>query len=373
MFASKSRARLAKVAATVAATALLATGCAGVQETGGEQLNLQFNSFLGPTTPQAKAMQWAWAELAERSNGTINVEEFWAGALVNGPDTMSAVAEGRIDLGHMTVLYNPAQLPLSQVIAIPFVTDDVSKVAEIYTELYENNADYKAEWDKQGVVPVMFLGVPAGAVGGKDKIEGPEFFKGKNVRSSGYVAQGLQLLGANPVALQSPEVYEAIQRGTVEAWANNILDTAIGDQSLHEVAPWVADAGLGLYTVNAVLISKTRWESMTDEQRKLVKEIAAEAATMAVNELASFDDAACEKLLSVGGGATKWSDDKVKQWSDLVGTSALDAWKKDVQAAGVDPEGFYADYMAAVEKANAGSTYVNGIARCAEKTAAAGR
>ncbi len=358
-----------RIAATVAVAALALTGCGGIQGGGGESgtLSLQFNSFLGPSTPQALAIDSIFTQVEEGSEGSVAIERFWGGALVAGPDTLGAVAQDRVDIGHMTVLYNPAELPLSQVIGIPFVTQDNSNVASIFTELYETNDAYRAEWESQGVVPIYFIGVPASAVGGPTPITGPEWFAGKDIRSTGYVAAALQQLGANPVALQSTEVYEAIQRGTVDGWANNILDTAIGDQSLQEVAPWVADAGTGLYTVNALVMSTSQWESLTDEQRTLFEDLRDTLNDEALSELEVLDDAACDLLIEAGGGATEWDAEQVQAWSDIVGDSALDSWRSDVTSAGVDADAFYDQYMQLIEE-QTDPDFVDGISRCAERS-----
>lgn len=365
---SNFRALRRTLAASAVVSGLVLAGCSGVQGSDSDTaLELQFNSFLGPGTPQAIGMQWLWDEVEEQSEGSMSIEQFWGGALVNGPDTLEAVAQGRVDLGHMTVLYNPSQLPLSQAIAIPFVTDDVSNVAAIFRELYETNDEYHAEWDAQGVVPLFFLGVPASAIGGKTEITGPEWIAGKSIRSTGYLADAVQALDGTPVALQATDVYEAIQRGTADGWTNNILDTAIGDQSLDEVAPWVADAGTGLYTVNAVVVSKTRYESFTDEQKMMFADIAEGLDDHALDALDEADNSACEKLIAAGGGATAWTPEQIESWKSLVGDSALESWKSDVQSAGGDPEGFYDAYSTLIQERTS-PDFVNGIERCVETT-----
>src|SRR5690606_3702872 len=116
--------KIATGAALAAVAGLLLAGCAsndggnnnGENGNGGEVVRLQFNSYLGNTTPQAQAIENFLSSVEERSNGTIEIERFWEGALLDGPSTLSGIASGRADIGHVATIYNPSELPLTQVV-----------------------------------------------------------------------------------------------------------------------------------------------------------------------------------------------------------------------------------------------------------------
>src|SRR5690606_22954369 len=240
-----------------------------------ETIKLQFSSFLGPSIPQSVAIEWMFDQIEERTNGAIEIERFWEGALLEGPATLQGVADNRADLAYTTASYNPSQLPLTMVISVPFITQDVPALQHTYTELYETNADFKAEWDATGVMPLVFIGVPPVATAATTEITGPDWFNGKSIRATGYTGNAIQAMGGNPVALGIAEVYESVQRGLIDGYTSNTFDN-IPPLSLEEVAPYITDIGLGAYTVNSIIMHPDAWAEIPEEYQKIITEVAGE-------------------------------------------------------------------------------------------------
>src|SRR5690606_15512790 len=136
-------------------------------------------------------------------------------------------------------------------------------------------------------------------------VEDYAWLAGKTLRASGYIAEALQKAGGNAVGLPVVDVYEAIQRGTIDGYTNMILDT-VPVLSLQEVSPWIAETGLGLYTVNTLSINKNKWDSLSDEHKQIFEDVADRWQEYYLDQLTEVEDAACQLLIENGGGSTVW-------------------------------------------------------------------
>lgn len=367
---------IAAVGGVVAATAMFVactTGTAGndAAEDGGpagETVNLQLATYLGPTAPPAIAIQWAADELNSRSDGAINVEIFFAEALLKGPDIVSGVAQDRADMGLATMSYNPGELPLTQVTSVPFQNEDALALTAALQTLWENNEDFKAEWERTQTQPLSFLGAPAGIVSSDEDIPGVDWFQGKNIRATSYTANALQAIGANPVGITLGEIYEAMERGTIDGYASMLMDT-IMSASLQEVSPWVADTGIGTYAGNVVVINPSVWEGLSDANKAIFEEVFAEFDEEYLSIVSGIEDETCDALIAEGGGVTIWPDSEKEKWKDAVGDSVLEDWRSKSQQTGLDEaavDAFWEDYQTALEENQSGDSK-SGMERCAER------
>lgn len=366
--------RMTTVAGGLLAAGALLVGCGGTPsapsgtdgtDSADQQVNLQLATYLAPTAPPAIAMQWAVDELNARSDGSINVEIFFAGSLLEGPDILSGIAQGRADMGLLTMSYNPGELPLTQATAVPFQNDDADALSAALNDLWAENEPFQEEWTKNGVHPLTFIGAPTGIVSAKEPIPNIEWFKGKNIRATSFTANALSAIGANPIGITLGEIYEGMERGTVDGYASMLMDT-ITSASLHEVSPFVTATGLGTYGGNVVLISPATWDRLSGAQQDVFNEVFGEFPEHYMNTYSAIEDETCDALIEAGGGVNVWSDAETQRWSDAVGTSVLDAWRDSVNRVGLDADAFWDAYQTSLAD-NQSADFMSGMARCAAR------
>jgi TRAP-type transport system periplasmic protein len=357
-------------AGAVMATAALLVGCSapangGNGSEGAESVDLQLATYLGPTAPPAIAIQWAADELNARSDGEINVEIFFAGSLLEATDILTGVAQNRADMGLMSPPYNPGELPLTQSSAVPFQNDDAHALSAAWLDLWENNEAFQQEWTNSGVHPLSFIGAPTGIVSAQEPIESIDWFQGKNVRATSYTANALETVGANPVGITLGEIYEGMERGTVDGYASMLMDT-ITSASLHEVSPYVTSTGIGTYTGNVVMISPTVWDGLSPEHQAVFEEVFSEFPEHYLETYSGVEDEVCEALIEAGGGVNIWDESETQRWEDAVGDSVLNDWRDTVSGAGLDADAFWSDFQAALD-ANQRDDFESGMERCAAR------
>jgi TRAP-type C4-dicarboxylate transport system substrate-binding protein len=352
--------------------ALVLTGCSGVN--GGDSAGsgdgsipstrLQLATFVGPQTPYGAAIETFVDEVSEISDGAVEIEVFWEGSLLNGPDVLTGVADGRSDLGFSNANYSPAELPLSQLISVPFLSSDVVATQDAFAELYETNPDYTNEWSSLGVRPLAFQSVTPMVMLGETVPEDVDWLSGKTVRATSVMGNAVQAAGGNAVALALNELYESAQRGLIEGAASLNFGT-IPSISLEEVMPHVADPGTGIYSQTTLIVNESTYEGLDESVRAVLDEASAGFNGAYLEQLAIFDAETCEVVLDAGGSVTRWDEEQTAEWQDLLGDSIVETWKEAASASGADVDAFYDEYLALIDQP-ADSDYVDGVAACAD-------
>jgi len=344
--------------------------CAGVMFGGAEsafaqEYNLKFASYIGQGAAQSKAQEWWAQEVEKRTDGRVKVKFFYQGALLPAADIMPGIAEGRADLGYTAPAYHPAEMPLSSVAGVPFITSNAEAQMKTFYELYERNEAFRAEWQKQGVHVLFVNPLSENIVGMVEPTKTAEDFKGKSIRGLGYINQVLEIIGANPVAIAAPEIYEALQRKTIDGYSGFAFEVVTA-LKLHEVAPHTIATGTGNYVFAVTPITMTLWESMPEDIKKVLTDVSLEYQTKIVEILRETEDEVCKAIKDSGGTVSVLSDADVESIRTQVGEQINDKWVADATARGVDAAAFFKDYRETLAKYEKEATYVSGVKRCAE-------
>lgn len=359
IFAMKALKMLAGGAAL--AVALAGATAAFAQET----YNLKFASYIGKGAAQSKAIEWWADEVKKRTDGRVRIRIFYQGALLPAADIMKGVGEGRADLGYVANAYHPAELPLSSVVGVPFITSNAEAQMRTFQDLYAHNDAFRNEWEKQGLHVLFFHPLSENIVGMREPVKSADDFKGKSIRGLGYINQVLEIIGANPVAIAAPEIYEALQRATIDGYSGFAFEVVTA-LKLNEVAPHTIATGTGNYVFAATPITKSLWEKMPDDIRQVLTEVSNEYTGKVIEILKQTEDEVCAAIKEKGGTVSVLSETDVANIRAEVGDAINKRWVADASARGVDAGAFFEDYTATLAKFEKEATYVSGVKRCAQ-------
>jgi len=352
----------AKLTALLGAAAILgAAWPADAQQT----YRFRFASYIGKGAAQSQASEWWTQELERRTEGRIRVQFFYQGALLPATDILRGIADGRADLGYVANAYHPAELPLSSVVGLPFVTSNAEAQARTFAELYKRNDAYRAEWEKQGVHVLLVHPLSENILGMRQPTADVAALKGKRIRGLGYINQVLQIVGANPVAIAATEVYEALQRGTIDGYSGYAFEVVTA-LKLHEVAPHTIGTGTGNYVFAVTPITKSTWDRMPADLKTIVTEVSDQYISKFAEFLVASENEVCAAIKKAGGTVTVFADADVAKLKTEIGDQIHKLWVRDASARGAAAEPFLADYLATLKKYEAQSTYVPGVKRCAD-------
>jgi TRAP-type C4-dicarboxylate transport system substrate-binding protein len=133
----------------------------------------------------------------------------------------------------------------------------------------------------------------------KKPIRTMDDLKGLKVRSFGAIyPKILQKLGAVPVNIPFHEVYEGLQRGTVDA-ALTSYGAAFAYKNF-EVAKYLSDISFGADAVYATYINLDLYNSWPQNLKNLFNEIVKEAEAMSDQALNGFDQWALSGMQKAG-------------------------------------------------------------------------
>jgi TRAP-type C4-dicarboxylate transport system substrate-binding protein len=360
--------------------ALIAAGCGndgaeapGTQDedAASEEIDLTYASFVGEDDSFAQQAQWFMNEVTQRTNGRVQFEQFWAGSLLPAEEIFEGIKSGRVDAGHVANVYSPSELPLSQ-ITVPFISTNGEAVTRTLEDLYQEHDAFRAEWEDQGAKVLAFGIVGNATLGMAKPVAGLEDLQGARLRAVGLTGVALQAVGVDPVALPAPDIYESIQRGVVDGYAGLPFQTAI-QLGMAEVAPHMLETGMGVFALVGVFtISTDTWESLPSDVQEVMVDVGKETTDVGVDILNAVNEEACDQLIDSGGSVTVVPQDKAEEWrNDVFQDPILTTWRKDAQAAGVDPqvvEDFEEAFFERLERYEAESNFVDGFTACARRS-----
>jgi TRAP-type C4-dicarboxylate transport system substrate-binding protein len=315
--------------------------------------------------------EWWIAEVETRSNGCVLIEAFFGGSLLGGAQIFDGLIDGIIDIGHVSQSRVNASLPFWGVTGLPFLTTDPTATQRAISELLASNEEFAAQFERLGLKPLYVKPIPTEVSGFSSPVTTLADFNGLRLRGLGRWANAAYAaLGADLVDVNSPEIFEATQRGTINGWTQQTLDIAVGN-SLHEVAPYFVDAGIGTVFPVGNVMRLESFNALSPELQALIEQINLEYVEASVANAAAIESGFCDTLLASGGSVTVIPAAEVDAWKANVQADIIALWTESVvELTGVDRavvEQFYNDYVEAVRRYEAESTYVNGLRACAER------
>lgn len=333
---------------------------------GGEPKTLKFGYHTGEQTPIGQVWAWWMDEIEKRSDGSIKFDRYWDGTLVKGTDMIEALGDGRVDVTQVMPTLFTQQFPVTAVGELPFETSNSPALSETMREVSNADGPLREEWTKQKLIPLGWAIGSSSALTTKDPVATVADLKGKRIRGNDRQSRVLKAAGANVINMELAEVYGSLQRGLING-VYGVPFGFIGPLKYAEVAKNFTDTGMGAASVNALAVSEKRWNSLSDEQKKVIEEVNLEVPAKVGEMDAKFDALSCDVVKEEGGKLFVFDETEVGKLKAAGYQQVLDEWKKNVSDKGVDVDAFHTDYQAKLKAAEGKfPDYRTGVAACAE-------
>ena len=240
---------------------------------------IQFNAnvFYEQTVPMSGAGYGEWSKILEKeSNGTLKAKVFYGGVLAPPKASLTAVADGLAEVGHIPAMYTPSELPVSNLLheLSSNFTDSLAMMAAI-TEYNFTNKELQDQYRKWDIIYGGAYSTPEYRIFCKDPVTTPAEMKGKKVRTLGAgSALLIEQLGGIPVNVPSSEMYSGLEKGILDCAANAVSD--LKARSLWDVSKHTTLISLGIFYVGPQWGIRTSfWNQLDEGQRKaMLKSIA---------------------------------------------------------------------------------------------------
>lgn len=243
-----------------------------------ETLNLTISSSHPLTIPWVEPLK---TQVVDRSNQMltemggayqINWTEAFGGSLYNFNDTLEAVSQGLTDMGWIGALWEPATLPLQNIMySTPFATATAKQAIDVMNTLNAEIPAMQQEWNK---VNVKFLG--ACGSGGyhlltKEPINSLADLKGMKLLGVPVTAPWVEGLGATLVSTGLPAMYSQLQTGVGDGVI--IIATGAWPLKLYEVAPHISKVDTGGITFGGFGINLDTWNRLPAEVQEVIAKL----------------------------------------------------------------------------------------------------
>lgn len=255
------------------------------------------NIFFPPQHPLAKHGYVEWAEQLEAlSGGELKAKVFAGTALLPPRSGLSGVRDGIAQVGYHAGTYTPAELPISNSIQeLGFNYSDPLVAMIAATDFNMTDAEALAQWKKADIVYGGGYSTPPYNLMCNTPIRSLEDVKGKRLRTAGAaLSRWAESVGAVPVNVPSSEMYQGVEKGTLDCAVNVASD--LKSRSLWDVAKHTTMAPLGMYWSGPMWGYNTAfWQGLTAAQRGTFFATQAQAlAELYVGYNAAVDEALAE-------------------------------------------------------------------------------
>ena len=260
--------------------------------------------------PTCALVQSYWApNLEQRTNGQVRLSvTSFAELGLAGPDTLSQVADGSLDMVNIYTGYVAGAYPALEVQSLWGTVGDWETSYLALTDLAPDVDRLVA--DLSGGSRVLNRNWFAGSdqwFYSKEPLESVADFQGKKIRShSAAMSDFIRGMGGEPVELDVTEIYSAMQIGTVDATVTTALLGVTG--RLFEVSDHIAGPVIGFGYTNNV-INQDVWNRMPEDLQQIMIEEGAKMELEALR-LAPFQNfVALEANKMAGLKPTPFSED----------------------------------------------------------------
>lgn len=339
----------------VAAALIAFSSGAHAQQT--ETIRLTIGSSHPPVIPWVLAMRNTVVQNtnkaleARRSKYRIEWNEAYGGVLYNFENTIEAIEQGIADFGWVGTLWEPAKMPLQNIMfATPFVTDDPKIAVAVMNELMAKNEHFRKEWDAQNAVYFSPTTSDSYQLFTKFPVRTLADLKGRKILAAGAVGAWMEGLGATAVNAAIPNFYNMVQTGVGEGVI--LIPSGAVPIKLHEVAPNVTYVNMGAVTFGAFAANKKKWESVPQEVRDTILPIAREYAAENIRIVQEREKSGLERMKKDGAKISTLPEDERRRWAQALPNLAK-SWVEAAEKRGQPGRQIMQDYMAAMRAAGA--------------------
>ena len=293
---------------------------------------LKFGSWTSPKGGFGKTKDWYLTEVEKRTNGRVKFERYWSSSLAPAKELLDALDAGIADVATIMPSYYPGKLPLGTVASVPGVWENPYDGGMAYHALYKEMAPLQkelAKYNSRFLSPVIISVYQISTVQRVDSIAA---LKGVKLRAAGHQATLMKALGAVPVGMSAPEIYTALERGTIDGVC--FSPAAITVYGLHQVLKYywpVSVGGLGIF----LGINEDVWKKLPADIRKIMEEVAMVAPE---NNYRNYEikgnKAALEKMKAAGVKTLEASESAKAQVMKVAKESIGDNWVAEQEAKG---------------------------------------
>lgn len=205
------------------------------------------------------------------SGGSFVLDVYEPGAVVPTFSIVEAVKEGKVEVGYTWLGYDQGTIPSSVLFgAVPFGMEPWEYAAWWF---YGGGRELGEEVYAELNIHPIFCGVigPESAGWFRDEVKSLDDIKGLKIRFAGLGGMVLQELGASVTMLPGSEIFQALEKGAIDAteFSMPAIDGRLGFNrivSYNYFPGWHQP-----FTAFHLVVNQDKWESLADSQQAILE------------------------------------------------------------------------------------------------------
>ena len=258
-------------------------------------IKLKVACWLPEPSIEGRMARWWGNELEKRSKGQVKISYYYGQALVKTMDALPAVTKGISDVQFVGDNYYPTKLALVEGTHLLYQTGSCYVMAKAYLEMCATYGPVQKMLKDNNLKYIMCTPAQETIIASVKPIRTLEDLKGMKVRAMGHMNESIRLLGATPVAMPSTSVYEALERGTIDAITSIPFNLNVTFK-FHEVAKYMVNARMGCYTTGGYYMNLDTLNKLPAEIQKIVDDLVEEYPDVWVEMINKWSDKTIEAM-----------------------------------------------------------------------------
>ncbi len=310
----------------VAAVAAASTLALGIGMAQAQQLRLSHQWSTNDV--RHKVAEMVAEEVAAADVG-LDIRIFPSASLFSATEQYTPLSRGQLDMTIYPLSYAGGQRPEFNLTLMPGLVKNHDHAARLNESPFMGALE---ELMAEDDVMVLVHGYLAGGFASKEGcITRPEHMAGKTVRAAGRAfEQMLAAAGASISSMASSEIYNGMQTGVLDA-VNTSSSSFVSFRLYEQVECFTPAGDVALWFMyQPLLINKTTFEGLTEEQQQALRDASAKAEAWYL-EQAKVDDAqAVEVFQNNGVEIAEMTAEDFDAWRALAEQSSYASFLEEV-------------------------------------------
>ena len=308
--------------------------------------------ILGEAGPnrgaRAAALQSFADDVTARTNGEVNIDSQWGGALFKANAAAQAIADGVADLGTVIAVYFPQEMLSYSFADLPMRNEDAWVGMRATDELMRTSDAITKSLADQNLVYIGTFTTSAVNIACKDvAIRTVEDIAGLKVRGVGAYGDTFRDFGANMVAMPIYDAYQGLDTGLLNC--SQGYSYAVAALKQQEVMTSYTLLNWGQVGALGIFMNKDVYDSLDAETQSAMADAGIAMADKLGELITVANDAALETMKDAG---VEVVDLPAGERDKLVqqGKQYVDEWVERANAAGLDGTSLLEQYRTLLEK-----------------------
>ncbi len=295
-------------------------------------IELSFATHIPPKAAPYHSAFGPWAkEIEKRANGKVKIKFYLSRTLVQPRDSYDAVKNGIADISWVGFSWTPGRFPLAGVMELPYLVKSTFAGAHVLTDLFKKFPEMRAEVKDVHLLH-LWTTMPYELHTVKKPIYKLEDIRGMKLATQPGARAVLEALGAIPVTMPSPKIYQTVEKGVADGAA--LAWGAYKAWKIVEVTKYHSNVHLAALAYGTIM-NKNSWNKLPKDIQKTIADVTTE---MMPDKLCAAVSAEKE----IGKQQTRDRNQEIyeipaKERARWVATGkpAYDKWVKKMEAKGL--------------------------------------